>query len=72
MHYGCGDNSCIFSCLNPPGGVGTNGGCQCFQNLMVPGNRQEVRQVELLARALAIKVHKLEQQLKEHHPDLNK
>lgn len=63
MYYGCGDNSCIFECLNPCG-VGTNGGCQCFQRLMVPGNREEVRKVELLARALALKVHKLREQIK--------
>lgn len=30
---GCGDNSCIFSCIRPKGGVGTNGGCRCFKNL---------------------------------------
>lgn len=64
MTFGCGDNSCMFSVLNPPGGVGTNGGCQCFKNLVcyIPElgrwNREEVRQVEIATLALAQKLHK--------------
>lgn len=64
MTFGCGDNSCIFSVLNPPGGVGTNGGCQCFENLecYIPElgrrNKQEVRQVKLATIALAQKLHR--------------
>lgn len=25
---GCGDNSCVWG---PPGGMGTNGGCRCYE-----------------------------------------
>ena len=32
---GCGDNSCVFSCIRPSGGMRTNGGCRCFKNLEV-------------------------------------
>lgn len=70
MHYGCGDNSCIFSALNPPGGVGTNGGCRCFQDLISWSeeagrwNREEVRRVELATRALAQKLYNLQKEKK--------
>ena len=30
---GCGDSSCVFSCICPSGGMRTNGGCRCFENL---------------------------------------
>lgn len=30
---GCGDNSCIFYCIRTKGGMGTNGGCRCFDPL---------------------------------------
>lgn len=33
MEPGCGDNSCVFSCIRPSGGMRTNGGCRCFENL---------------------------------------
>lgn len=35
---GCGDNSCIFSCIREKGGMGTNGGCRCFKNLEMNTN----------------------------------
>lgn len=28
FEVGCGDNSCIWG---PPGGMGTNGGCRCYE-----------------------------------------
>lgn len=70
MDFGCGDNSCVFSALNPPGGMGTNGGCRCFQNLITWNenekrwNREEVRKVELATRALAQKLYKLQNEKK--------
>ena len=30
---GCGDNSCMFSVVKPKGGMATNGGCRCLENL---------------------------------------
>ena len=27
----CGDNSCMFRFAAPQGGMGTNGGCRCFE-----------------------------------------
>lgn len=48
---GCGDNSCIFKLLRP-GGMGTNGGCRCFEDLVSWNedaqrwNRDEVRKVK--------------------------
>ncbi len=27
----CGDNSCMFRFAVPQGGMGTNGGCRCFE-----------------------------------------
>ena len=48
---GCGDNSCIFSDARPSGGMGTNGGCRCFENLESwiesekRWNREEIRHV---------------------------
>jgi hypothetical protein len=30
---GCGDNSCVFSPIRKSGGMRTNGGCRCFENL---------------------------------------
>lgn len=28
--FGCGDNSCVFG---SPGGMATNGGCRCFEEM---------------------------------------
>ena len=60
---GCGDNSCIFSCIRSSRGMGTNGGCRCFQPLEhwieseKRWNREEIaklrRDVLRLARAYA-------------------
>jgi hypothetical protein len=33
QRIGCGDNSCIFSDAISDKGMGTNGGCRCFQDL---------------------------------------
>lgn len=30
IHFGCGDNSCMFGA---PSGLGMNGGCQCLEAL---------------------------------------
>lgn len=55
---GCGDNSCIFKQLRPSG-IGTNGGCRCFKNLIswLPAenrwNREEVRKVQQDTERLA-------------------
>lgn len=55
---GCGDNSCIFNALRSPG-MGTNGGCRCFDELVTWSeserrwNRDEVHRVERFARMLA-------------------
>ena len=35
---GCGDNSCVFSCIRDNGGMRTNGGCRCFKNLELHTN----------------------------------
>lgn len=57
-HIGCLDNSCLFKQLRP-GGVGTNGGCRCFENLIswLPAenrwNREEVRKVQQDTQRLA-------------------
>jgi hypothetical protein len=71
---GCGDNSCIFRCIQTKGGQHTNGGCRCFRNLilntmiegsygMVPyNNRDEVKRLErsvMLLRAELIELRKL-------------
>lgn len=47
-YYGCGDSSCVFG---PPGGMHTNGGCQCLQPRMTPGERARVRQGITAAQA---------------------
>lgn len=61
MEIGCGDNSCIFSCIRPSMGMGTNGGCRCFEGMKYwiesegRWNRKEIdklrRDVMTLARA---------------------
>lgn len=40
-YYGCGDSSCVFG---TPAGMHTNGGCQCLQPRMTPGERARVSQ----------------------------
>jgi hypothetical protein len=70
---GCGDNSCIFSCLRTTGGMRTNGGCRCFKNLelnthilsaidgtAVPyDNREEIRHLRRSVMVLAKAYHEL-------------
>lgn len=72
---GCGDNSCVFSVIRPRGGMGTNGGCRCFKNLVghlaltdgsTRSNREEVRQVERSTRMLAQEVRRLREEAKYH------
>jgi hypothetical protein len=58
---GCGDNSCIFGLLRTKGGMGTNGGCRCFENLINwnektrSWNREEVRKVRRATMMLVAK-----------------
>lgn len=52
---GCSDAFCVFG---HPGGMATNGGCQCLKNA-VAGGRDATRTVHMLAavaRALAAEV----------------
>ena len=42
---GCGDNSCVFSCIRPSGGMRTNGGCRCFTELDLHTNIQNTMKV---------------------------
>ncbi len=68
-HIGCLDNSCLFKQLRP-GGVGTNGGCRCFKNLIswLPAenrwNREEVRKVQQDTQRLAGELRKAREALK--------
>jgi hypothetical protein len=65
---GCADNSCIFRVLRGPG-VGTNGGCRCFKNLVcfveneARSNRDEVRKVERDTMRLRARVSELKEAL---------
>jgi hypothetical protein len=44
MDYGCGDNSCVFG---SPGGMATNGGCRCFEEMArTPEGRQARRNLQ--------------------------
>ncbi len=58
MGIGCQDNSCIFKILRGAG-VGTNGGCRCFEALISwneeakQWNRPEVRKVQHDTQRLA-------------------
>ena len=66
---GCGDNSCIFSCIRPKGSVGTNGECRCFKNLeswlaSETGNRDEVRKVQQDTQRLAAELRRTREALK--------
>jgi hypothetical protein len=64
---GCGDNSCVFKVLRGPG-VGTNGGCRCFDNLIsyLPEaqrwNRDEVRRVRMDTQRLASELRRAREQ----------
>lgn len=68
-HIGCLDNSCLFKQLRP-GGVGTNGGCSCFENLIswLPAenrwNREEVRKVQQDTQWLAGELWRTREALK--------
>jgi len=72
---GCGDNSCIFSDAKPSGGMGTNGGCRCFENLESwiesekRWNREEVRHVRqsvmIQQRMYRDKIKELEKKIEE-------
>lgn len=68
-HIGCLDNSCLFKQLRP-GGVGTNGGCRCFENLIswLPAenrwNREEVRKVQQDTQRLAGELRRTREALK--------
>jgi len=65
---GCYDNSCMFSILRPKGGVGTNGGCRCFENLITWNetakrwNRDEVREVRQLTMMLVQRLREAEKE----------
>jgi len=65
---GCYDNSCMFSILRPKGGVGTNGGCRCFENLVTWNetnkrwNRDEVREVRQLTMMLVQRLRQAEKE----------
>lgn len=62
---GCGDNSCIFSVLRTSGGMGTNGGCRCFDALESwiesekRWNRAEIQKVRRDVLRLAREVARL-------------
>ena len=45
----CGDNSCVFG---SSGGMGTNGGCRCFENTPVRERQKAHRAAHLLQEAL--------------------
>ena len=68
---GCGDNSCVFRVLRPSGGMGTNGGCRCFKNLVCAAddgswsNRDDAKKVERDTMRLRARVSKLEAALTE-------
>ena len=69
---GCSDSGCIFQCIDPyKGGMRTNGGCHCFENLISwneyakCSNREEVQMVRRWTSMLTKRVYELEKQLKE-------
>ncbi len=67
---GCYDNSCVFRILRPGGGVGTNGGCLCFDDLVSWNekaqrwNREEVRLVRRNTMMLVKRLRELEEVVK--------
>lgn len=54
---GCGDNSCMFG---SPGGMGTNGGCQCLESLLPREARADRRRVRSNVSKLRARVAELE------------
>jgi hypothetical protein len=51
---GCGDNSCMFG---PRGGMGTNGGCRCFERTDGNRTREEIERRAAVGRGLRLLRH---------------
>ena len=67
---GCLDNSCIFQCIDPfKGGMRTNGGCRCFEDLIIYDNRmerwnrEEIQRVRRWTQLMARRIRELESQI---------
>lgn len=59
---GCSDHGCIWG---HPGGMGTNGGCNCLKSLRYGLTLDDVRKFQRNIHALRARVAELEAQLSE-------